>query len=304
MRLLKKKAFTISVGLFLATLFGILIVERVVAYKINEITHPNHIDNYLMTMEDGQPIEEVHFQTVDNLNLTGWYIPPKNGAVIILQHGYHANSAQILPIGLMLARHGYGVLLFDFRGHGKSEGNTVTLGLFEVQDTDAAVNFLFEQRKINKIGLIGNSMGGATGILAASKNEKIQVIAVEGVFSELKDEVGIGIQVQTPLPAFPFDVIFVYIAEFETNYRLSDIAPVKAIGRISPRPILIMQGGNDKRIKSQSGKNLFDAAGEPKLYWYEPSAEHVAIYKAAPKTYESHVIDFFNQYLLEILVSP
>lgn len=300
MQLHKKKTFKVTVGLFLAALFGILIVERVVAYKINEITHPNHIDNYLMTMENGQPIEEVHFQTVDNLNLTGWYIPPKNGAVIILQHGYHANSAQMLPIGLMLAQHGYGVLLFDFRGHGKSAGNTVTLGLFEVQDTDAAVNFLFEQRKINKIGLIGNSMGGATGVLAASKNEKIQVIAVEGVFSELKDEVGIGIQVQTPLPAFPFDVIFVYIAERETNYRLSDIAPVKAIGKISPRPILIMQGGNDKRINGQSGKNLFDAAGEPKRYWYEPSAEHVAIYKAAPKDYEDHVIDFFNQYLLDI----
>jgi fermentation-respiration switch protein FrsA (DUF1100 family) len=304
MSLFKKKTFKITVGLFFAALFGIFIVERVVAYKINEITHPTHIDHYLMTLENGRPIEEVHFRTVDHLNLTGWYIPPKNGAVIILQHGYHANSAQMLPIGLMLARHGYGVLLFDFRGHGKSEGNTVTLGLFEVQDTDAAVNFLFDQRKISKIGLIGNSMGGATGVLAASKNEKIQVIAVEGVFSELTDEVGIGIQVQTPLPAFPFDVIFVYIAERETNYRFSDIAPVKAIGKISPRPILIMQGGNDKRINSQSGKSLFDAAGEPKCYWYEPSAEHVAIYKAAPKDYENHVIDFFNQYLLGIAVSP
>jgi fermentation-respiration switch protein FrsA (DUF1100 family) len=304
MSLLKKKTFKITTGLFFAVLFGILIVERVVAYKINEITHPNHVANYLMTLENGQTIEEVHFQTVDHLNLTGWYIPPKNGAVIILQHGYHANSAQMLPVGLMLAQHGYGVLLFDFRGHGKSEGNTVTLGLFEVQDTDAAVNFLFEQRKINKIGLIGNSMGGATGVLAASKNEKIKVIAVEGVFSELKDEVGIGIQVQTPLPAFPFDVIFISIAEFETGYRLSNIAPVKAIGKISPRPILIMQGGNDKRINSQSGKSLFDAAGEPKRYWYEPSAAHVAIYQAAPQEYESHVTDFFNEYLLGIAVSP
>jgi fermentation-respiration switch protein FrsA (DUF1100 family) len=303
MRLLKKNPFRIIAGSLLAIFFVILVVERVVAYKINEITHPNHVDNYSMTLENGQPMQEVHFKTVDNLNLTGWYIPPKNGAVIILQHGYHANSAQMLPIGLILARHGYGVLLFDFRGHGKSEGNTITLGLLEVQDTDAAVSFLLGKPEVNKIGLIGNSMGGVTGVLAASENEKIQAIAVEGVFSELKDEVGIGIEVQTPLPAFPFDVIFVYIAEREAGFRLSDIAPVEKIGEISPRPILIMQGGNDKRINSDSGKSLFAAAGEPKLYWYEPSAAHVAIYQAAPQDYEKHVTEFFNQYLLG-MVSP
>lgn len=297
-RLLKKYPFRVLGGSLLAILCAGFIVERVVAYKINEITHPDHVDNYSMALASGQPIEQVRFKTMDNLALVGWYIPPQNGAVIILQHGYHANSAQMLPIGLMLARHGYGVFLFDFRGHGKSEGNTVTLGLFETQDTDAAVSFLLKQPEVSKIGLIGNSMGGATGILAAAENQNIQSIAVEGVFSELKDEVGIGIEVQTPLPAFPFDVIFIYFAEYQTGYRLGDVAPVKKIGKISPRPILIMQGGDDKRITSHSGESLFAAAGEPKDYWYEPSAAHVAIYQAAPQEYEKRVIKFFNQYLL------
>ncbi len=297
MHLLKKNRFRVMIGCLFSIFCGIFIVERVVAYKINEITHPKHIDQYEMKAEAGEPIEQIHFETVDHLLLTGWYIPPKNGAVIILQHGYHANSAQMLPIGLMLARNGYGVLLFDFRGHGKSEGNTVTLGLYETQDTDAVVAFLLERSEVKKIGLIGNSMGGATGILAASRNEKIQAIAVEGVFSALKDEVGIGIEVQTPLPAFPFDAIFIYIAELETGYRLSDIAPVEKIGGISPRPILIMQGGNDQRIHRESGRRLFAAAGEPKQYWHEPSAAHVAIYQSAPDAYEKHVIAFFNQSL-------
>jgi len=299
-RFFRKKS--ILIGSLLGILFTIFIVERVAAYKINQIMHPNHVDNYLMTRDDEKPIQKVHFTTADQLVLTGWYIPPKNGAVIILQHGYHANSFQMLPIGLMLARHGYGVLLFDFRGHGKSEGNTVTLGLLEVHDTDAAVDFLMKQSGVKQIGLIGNSMGGATAILAASANKNIQAIAVEGVFSELKDEVGIGIELQTPLPAYPFDLIFVYIAEHETGYRLSDIAPVEKIGKISPRPILIMQGGNDQRINRQSGDRLFAAAGEPKQYWYEPSAAHVAIYQAAPQDYEKHVVGFFNQHLLGVAV--
>ncbi len=281
-----------------AALLSILIVERVVAFKINEITHPKHFDDYSMMFENGQPIQQVHFETADNLYLTGWYIPPQNGTVIILQHGYRGNSAQMLPIGLMLAKHGYGVLFFDFRGHGKSKGNTVTLGLFETKDTDAAVEFLLHQPKIHKIGLLGISMGGATGILAASENKHIQAVAAESVFSELKDEVGIGIEVQTPLPAFPFNEIFIFIAEHETGYKLSDIAPVDKIGKISPRAILIIQGGNDQRINNTSGKRLFDAASEPKSYWYVPSASHAVVYQAVPQEYEQHVIEFFDRYLL------
>ena len=59
-----------------------------------------------------------------------------------------------------------------------------------------------------------------------------------------------------------------------------------------------MQGGNDTRINTESGESLFAAAEEPKQYWHEPSAEHVAIYKTAPQDYEKRVIDFFDQYLL------
>ncbi len=298
MQSLKKNRFRIIIGFLFSLFCGIFLVERVVAYKINQITHPKHFSDYEIKSKDGEPIKQVYFETVDHLRLTGWYIPPQNGAVIVLQHGYSANSAQMLPIGLMLAQHGYGVFLFDFRGHGKSQGNTVTLGLYETQDTDAAIAFLSKQPEIKKIGLIGNSMGGATGILAAARNEKIRAIAVEGVFAELKDEVGIGIEVQTPLPAFPFDAIFIYIAELETGYRLGDIAPVEKISQISPRPILIMQGGNDQRINRESGERLFAAAGEPKHYWHEPSAAHVAIYQSTPDAYEKHVITFFSQYLL------
>lgn len=296
--MVKNRALPIIVVSLILIVLITVIVERVVAFKIHEITHPPRFADYSMTFEDGQSIDQVQFKTVDNLTLTGWYLPPQNDAVIILQHGYRANSAEMLPIGMMLAKHGYGVLLFDFRGHGKSEGDTVTLGLFEVLDTDAAVNYLLSKPEVNTIGLLGNSMGGATAVLATAQNENIDALAVEGVFLELKDEVGIGIEVQTPLPAFPFDLIFTYIAEQETGYRLGDIAPVKRIGEISPRPVFVMYGGHDARITSNSGEDLFNAANEPKFYWHEPLAAHVAMYQTAPDEYEKRVIQFFDQFLL------
>jgi uncharacterized protein len=293
-----KKKSSLLAGFLFGVLMAIVIVERVVAYKVRQIMNPVQSTNYTMIFENGQITQQVHFQTADYLNLTGWYIPPKNGAVIILQHGYQANSAQMLPIGHLLARHGYGVLFFDFRGHGKSESSIVTLGLLEIRDTHAAVKFLSQQPGINQIGLIGNSMGGATGILATAENPLIRAIAVEGVFSELKEEVGIGIKVKTPLPAFPFDRMFIFFAERQTGYKLSQVAPVEKIGDISPRPIFIMQGGNDERVCPDSGFRLYEAAGEPKHFWFESAAAHVAIYEAAPLEYEKRVVEFFHQYLL------
>ena len=280
----------------------IILTNRIVAYKVYEITHPPRIVSSTILNVNGQSINLVNLNTSDGLKLAGWYLPSKNGAVIVLQHGYHTNSEEMLPIALMLARHGYGVLLFDFRGHGKSEGEIVTFGLNEVKDTEAALVFLHSQPEVNpgKIGLLGNSMGGAVGILAAAELEGIRAIVVEGVFAELEDEIGIGIQVQTPLPATPFTSIFKFFAEQGSGYRISDIAPVEKIGKISPRPILILQGGADERIPIDSGERLFAAADGPKEYWYEPTITHAAFSASIPTKYEQRVISFLDQHLIGI----
>ena len=206
----------------------------------------------------------------------------------------------MLKPALMLVRHGYGVLLFDFRGQGKSEGDIVTLGLNETKDTNAAVSFVQEQGQTDrdKIGLLGNSMGAATGILATANNTAIQALAVEGAFAELRDEVAVGIQVQTPLPPQPLDALFIWIAERQTGLKLADIAPVQYVAKISPRPILIMHGANDQRVFPESARRLYETAGEPKQLWIQADATHIAIVDTDPISYERYIVDFFDQSLL------
>jgi len=290
----------IILGVIVSVVLMIL-TDRVVAYKVYQITHPSRIVGPATFSVNGQLINQVNLNTSDGLKLAGWYLPPKNEVVIILQHGYHTNNEEMLPVAQMLARHRYGILLFDFRGHGKSEGEMVTFGLNEVKDTEAALAFLHLQPEVNpgKIGLLGNSMGGAVGILAAANLEGIRVVVIEGVFAELEDEIDIGIQVQTPLPATPFTSIFKFFTEQRSGYRISDIAPIEKIGEISPRPILILQGGADERIPIDSGGRLFAAAGKPKEYWYEPRITHAAFSVSVPTKYEQRIVSFFDKYFLD-----
>jgi hypothetical protein len=72
----------------------------------------------------GVPHEDVTFQTRDGLELEGWYVPSRNGAAVIAFPGRNGAQRQTR----MLARHGYGVLLFDRRGEGASEGRPNSWG--------------------------------------------------------------------------------------------------------------------------------------------------------------------------------
>jgi len=296
----KISTFVAVIGLIAASA---LLVDRIVASKVNEVIHAERIAYAQVEGEanTGINFRKVQFTTEDHLRLTGWYVPPKNRSTIILQHGWHANSSSMREPALMLIHHGYGVLLFDFRAQGQSEGETISLGLNETQDTDAAVKFVLEQgdTDADKIGLLGNSMGAATAIMATANNPAIHALAVEGSFAEVSDEVEVGIQVKTSLPPKPLDALFIWIAEHQTGLHLDQVAPIKHIAKISPRPILIIHGANDQRVFPESAQRLFDAAGQPKQLWLVADAAHIAAVTTAPTEYEQRIINFFNQAFLE-----
>ena len=86
----------------------------------------------------GVPYEDVAFATCDGLELEGWYVPSRNGAAVIAFPGRSGPQKQ----ARMLARHGYGVLLFDRRGEGRSDGEPNAWGWGGCRDVEAAIAFL------------------------------------------------------------------------------------------------------------------------------------------------------------------
>lgn len=283
-------------------LFGAaVLLDKNVAVRVGAITQPPRALSYRMLDDDGQPLAQAALHTSDDLWLSGWTIPSQNGAAVILQHGYGANSGQMLPVGLMLARYGYGVLLFDFRGHGRSEGDFVTLGHEEVRDTEAALAFLLQQPGVDpgRIGIIGTSMGGATAILAAADHPELAAVVVEGVFSDVRD-IETGIRVLGVLSRAPFDPLVNRLVARYLGFDVDAIAPARRVGEIGPRPLLVLQGGEDERVPVRSGERLFGLAQEPKELWFEPSVRHNAFFRTLPLDYEQRIVAFLDRYLLDL----
>ena len=138
--------------------------------------------------------EDVKFTTSDGLELEGWYIPSKNGAAVIAFPGRNGPQRP----ARMLARHGYGVLLFDRRGEGRSEGEPNSWGWGGDADVKAAIDYLQRRPDVDpeRIGGIGLSVGGEMMIETAAETDELAAVVSEGAgartFSEDMDQEGEG----------------------------------------------------------------------------------------------------------------
>lgn len=233
--------------------------------------------------------ENIKLTTEDGFKLAAWYTPPKNGVVILAAHGHAA--ARLEDIYALFASHGYGVLAWDARAHGDSEGHFTSLGYYEVLDVKAALDYTLAQPGVEHIGGWGGSMGGVTMIRSAAKNPEIEAVVTDSAFSTLVDELDLRVPFPIVRPLVRF------FAEQQTDLDLNDVRPVDDVALISPRPIFIIQGMADTMIPLDSAQRIYDAAGEPKQLWTELDAGHLGMYSAHPDEYTEKVIGFFDQYL-------
>ena len=117
----------------------------------------------LQTPEDiGLEYEEVSLKTKDNVTISGWYIPAEHEkAVLLFCHGNAGNISHRLESINIFHNIGLSVLIFDYRGYGKSEGKPSEKGTY--RDAEAAWNYLVEEKRKtpDRIILFGRSLGAA-----------------------------------------------------------------------------------------------------------------------------------------------
>ncbi len=233
--------------------------------------------------------------------LAAWYLPALNGCTLICLHGLHDHRGQWLEqVARLRARGGYGALLLDFPGHGDSEGDMVTYGVFERDDVAAAVNWLRARGDVDMRGVavMGYSLGAITATLAAANIPELGALVIESGFADLRHDIGHLFTRFTHLPAFPFASLVIFWGQWMAGVRLGQIRPARVIGAISPRPVLIISDLADELAdEPDDGERLYAAAGEPKELWQVPEAGHINAFWRHPDEWVERVGSFLDQRL-------
>lgn len=251
------------------------------------------------------PYADVTVTTSDGFQLAGWFIPALPGpyarTTLMVLHGYKDSRETVLGIAEVLHRNGFGVLVASLRAHDVNDGEQISFGLHEMADLDAWRLYLRGRPDVDtgRMGLFGLSMGGTIGIGYAAQHTDIRVVIAESSFSSVADTAATSIRYFTGLPAFPFAPAIIFWMEREIGGKASDLDATKWVGQIAPRPILLMQGGADVVVSVASGQRLYDAAGEPKELWFEPTVGHAQFLEMMPAQFEERVTSFLHRYLRE-----
>jgi MYXO-CTERM domain-containing protein len=240
------------------------------------------------------PHEDVKFETSDGLELEGWYIPSRNGAAVISFPSRKGPQEQ----ARMLARHGYGVLLFDRRGEGASDGDPNTFGWGGDRDIKAAIDFLQRRPDVDpdRIGGIGLSVGGELMLETAAETDELAAVVSEGagarVFSERADR-------RTSALNRAFNVLPNAVQQAALTVFSNESPPANLkdlVGRIAPRPLLLIAAPNSPNGE-RLNRGYLEAAGEPKALWEIPESRHIGGIDARPQEYERRVVGFFDEAL-------
>ena len=247
----------------------------------------------------GAAYENVSFETSDGLTLKGWYVPSKNGAAVISFPGRKGSQKP----ARMLARHGYGVLVFDRRGEGESDGEPNIFGWGGDRDVKAAIRFLQHRSDVDpdRIGGIGLSVGGEMMLEAAAETDDLKAVVSEGAgaraYSDTVDEMEVDDIGGTEklLNAAGTAVRTGAVTVFTNETPARNLTGL--VDRIAPRPVMFIAAPNSTNGEKLN-RRYYAAAQEPKTLWEIPESKHTGGIDARPAEYERRVVGFFDDALL------
>jgi len=275
----------------------LLVVLVFAPLLVGSLIHRLKIGNPLDRGEAGVlPIEDVRFTTSDGLTLSGWYLPDRDSdATVIICHGLGANKGNFSSFLSVFYGRGYNALIFDFRGHGESDGHTSTFGLYEQADVRAAVDWLRHTRPAasRHIFGLGSSMGAMALVRAAADDSRIEAVVLDSAF------VGAPLLAQQHLGRIPVlgrALVPVVLASLSLHagQSLWQLDATPALARLAPRPVFLIHGTDDVLIPPANLDWMYERAREPKLRWLGPGP-HSNVMTTDFDAYQTRVIEFFDR---------
>ena len=240
--------------------------------------------------------EEVVFKSLDGTKLTGWFfktkITPCKGTVIQF-HGNAENLTSHFMSIYWMVEQGYDFFAFDYRGYGISEGEPNQKGLN--QDAVAAIRYILKRQEpvaagVHDIVLYGQSLGGAVLMRAYAdvtpeEKTRVKALVIESSFDSYHG-IASDILSRSFLTWLFQPLGYVLVS--------NEYGPADSIPKISPTPLFVMHGDQDKVIPLRFGKKIFEEAHEPKHFLLVPGAGHIACMGVEKGKYRPELLKFLD----------
>jgi uncharacterized protein len=243
--------------------FGLRWLERAMTF------HPEPFTAAARRLPPPAGAENVWFKSADGTRLHGWYFTSSittEAATIIYFHGNGGNVLNVGWLAQSLAKRGFNVLIFDYRGYGLSDGTAANEEDLYL-DGEAAAAFVTNEKHAapERVVLYGQSLGTAIATEVATRR-KCGALILESGFSSASS------LASRVLPWLPRWSHFLGRNRFESARKLSVISV----------PVLISHGDPDLTIPMDEGRALFAAAKEPKKLLIVAGAGHSVFGFAGP----------------------
>ena len=234
----------------------------------------------------------VTFHASDGLELSGWYAPSRNGAAVVVVASARGDRLATLDHAEMLAGHGFGVLVYDARGTGESEGSPNGYGWEWSRDVTGALDYLEQRPDVDagRIGGLGLSTGADVLIEVAAEDRRLAAVVGDGATGRSLADLPPG-DVAAGLQIAP---VFASVALFSGERPGAPLAELAA--QISPTPLLLVAAGSSP-MEVAMNRVYAAAAHEPVELWV-PDVHHTAAIHEVADAYERTVVDHLRSALL------
>lgn len=237
--------------------------------------------------------EDVSIEMPDGAILEGWYVPPKNGKLVILLHGYGANRLQMAWHAQILVKEDFGVFLYDQRASGESTGKWRSWGWQDVDDLGVVLAYLAEKKDItsDRVSLVGASTGAEIAILARERYPELNKVIADGPGYSVAADLPPDRSFADRLITAPVGLVLGMMEIGSGVHPKSSM--VQALKVIEPADLLLISTGEAE--EKLIGDYYCSILGEGCQHWNVPNAVHTLAYQVESDQYINKMLTFLGE---------
>lgn len=257
-------------------------------------------DEMVLWLEEEIGCTEAYIETTDGLKLyTKEFLQEKTtNDWLIAVHGYTSSHKTVIDVAAEFYKQGYNVMVLDLRAHGLSEGEWITLGLYDGRDVATVAENIVAKNQDAEIILFGQSMGAATVMMASGEEtlpENVKLVIEDCGYTDAYIMFSEQLDARFGLPSFPILDIASVVGKIQAGINLKGIRPIDAIAK-STLPMLFIHGLDDGFVLPYMVYELFDSYNGPKELLTVEGADHTASRNIERERYYETVFDFIEKW--------